>query len=181
MLLAGDAGQELWEEVSEVVRGGNYGWNVKEGTHCFSTAAPTAGRADCPTVDPITGEPLRNPVIEFANTKNQTVPTETRLSLTAVGGYVYRGTAMPWLGGRYIFGGAATPAGGLGGRLFAATSMGPGLWPISELLLDGTGRINQVVKGFGQDNAGEVYVTVSEVLGPSGATGKVLKLVPPTL
>jgi glucose/arabinose dehydrogenase len=181
MLLAHDAGQELWEEVSRVVRGGNYGWNVKEGTHCFDAEEPTVVPATCPTVDPTTGEPLRNPVIEFANTKNTGVPAEQRLSLSSVGGYVYRGQAVPWLNGRYVFGGATTPAGGPGGRLFVATSMGPGLWPISELLVNGTGRLNAVVKGFGQDNAGEVYVTVTNVLGPTGTTGRVLRLVPPAL
>jgi glucose/arabinose dehydrogenase len=179
-LLVGDAGQELWEEVSAVVRGGNYGWNVKEGTHCFD--AETNGLtipADCPTVDPTTGEPLRNPVIEFANWKNTGVPASYRLSLTVVGGHVYRGSAIPYLAGRYIFGGATTPAGGPGGRVFVATSMGTGLWPISELLVNGTGRLNRFVKGFGQDNAGEVYVMATVNPGPSGTTGTVFKLVPP--
>ncbi len=37
-LIVADAGQALWEEVSVVQKGGNYGWNVKEGDHCFSTA-----------------------------------------------------------------------------------------------------------------------------------------------
>ena len=180
-LLVGDAGQELWEEVSVVVSGGNYGWNVKEGTHCFDAEDPTVVPASCPTVDPTTGEPLRNPVIEFANWKNTGVPEAQRLSLTVVGGHVYRGSELPWLHGRYIFGGAATPPGGPGGRVFVATSMGPGLWPISELLVDGTGRLNHVVKGFGQDAAGEVYVTATEVFGPTGSTGKVFKLVRPAM
>jgi len=103
-----------------------------------------------------------------------------RLSLTVIGGYVYRGSAIPWLVGRYVFGGAATPAGGPGGRLFVTTSMSQPLWPISELLVNGTGRLDHVVKGFGQDNAGEVYVTASQQLGPTGTTGKVFKLVPAT-
>ena len=180
MLLVGDAGQELWEEVSQVVKGGNYGWNVKEGTHCFDAEAPTTVPTTCPTVDPTTGEPLRNPVIEFANWKNTTVPARMRLALTVVAGHVYRGSAIPWLVGRFIFAGAATPAGGPGGRLFVTTSMSTPLWPISELLVNGTGRLDHVVKGFGQDNAGEVYVMASEVLGPSGTTGKVFKLVPAT-
>jgi glucose/arabinose dehydrogenase len=178
-LLVGDAGQELWEEVSTVTRGGNYGWNVKEGTHCFDAENPTVVPADCPTVDPTTGEPLRNPVIEFANWKNTALPASYRLSLTVVGGHVYRGSTIPWLQGRYIFAGASTPAGGPGGRVFVATSMGSGLWPISELLVNGTGRLNRVVKGFGQDNAGEVYVMATVNAGPSGTTGTVFKLVPP--
>ncbi|HEY8734576.1 MAG TPA: PQQ-dependent sugar dehydrogenase, partial [Puia sp.] len=36
-LLVGDEGQSLYEEVDVVTKGGNYGWNVKEGTHCFDT------------------------------------------------------------------------------------------------------------------------------------------------
>lgn len=38
---------------------------------------------------------------------------------------------------------------------------------------------NHVVKGFGQDKAGEVYVMASEILGPTGNTGKVLKITAP--
>ena len=174
MLLSQDAGQELWEEVSVVVKGGNYAWNVKEGTHCFDAEAPRTVPADCPTVDPTTGEPLRNPVIEFANTKNPFVPG---LALTVVGGHVYRGHAVRALDGMYIFGGAATSATIPGGRLFAARPMGAGLWPMAELLIDGTQRLEHVVKGFGQDDRGEVYVLGSQVLGPTGTTGKVFRIV----
>jgi glucose/arabinose dehydrogenase len=176
-LMVGDAGQELWEEVSRVVRGGNYGWNVKEGTHCFDAEAPTVVPPTCPTVDPTTGEPLRNPVIEFANSKN---PLSPGLSLTVIGGNFYRGHEAPELKGLYIFGGATTPAGGPGGRLFASMPMGSGLWPMSELLIGGTERLGHVVKGFGQDERGEVYVVGSQVLGPTGTTGKVWKIVSAT-
>jgi glucose/arabinose dehydrogenase len=176
MLLSQDAGQELWEEVSLIVNGGNYGWNVKEGTHCFDAEAPTTVPADCPTVDPTTGEPLRNPVIEFANTKN---PFSPGLALTVVGGVVYRGHDVRALDGKYIFAGAATSATVSGGRLFMATPMGSGLWPMAELLINGTGRLGHIIKGFGQDDRGEVYVMGTEVFGPTGTTGKVFRLTRP--
>lgn len=174
ILLAQDAGQELWEEVSVIVRRGNYGWNVMEGTHCFDAEAPTVSPATCPTTDSTTGEVLRNPVIEFANTKNPA----GGLAFTVVGGHVYRGS-MSSLAGKYIFGGATASLTAPDGRLFVATPTGSGLWPMSELLINGTGRLNHVVKGFGQDRSGEVYITGSQILGPTGNTGKVFKIVAP--
>ena len=173
MLLSMDAGQELWEEVSVIVRRGNYGWNVKEGTHCFDTDNPEVSPPTCPSVDPTTGEPLRDPVIEFANAGQP-----GGLSFTVVGGHVYRGGDVPDLSGRYIYGGATGPSLTVTeGRLFASTPEESGLWTIHELLIDGTDRLTYFVKGFGQDRRGEVYVMASKILGPSGTTGTVFKIV----
>ena len=174
-LLTQDAGQELWEEVSVVVRGGNYGWNVKEGTHCFDTDNPDVSLPTCPSVDPTTGEPLRDPVIEFANAGQP-----GGLSFTVVGGHVYRGRRVPQLSGRYIYGGATGPSLDVTeGRLFASKPKKSGLWTIRELLIDGTDRLDYFVKGFGQDRRGEVYVMASKILGPAGTTGTVFKIVRP--
>jgi glucose/arabinose dehydrogenase len=174
-LLVGDAGQELWEEVSRVVRRGNYGWNVKEGTHCFDAANPTVSPTDCPSVDPTTGEELRDPVIEFANAKQA-----GGLSFTVVGGNVYRGREFSALRGWYVFGGATSSFTAPEGRIFASPQQGDGLWPMHELLVGGTDRIGYVVKGFGNDAEGNVYVAASKVLGPDGTTGTILKIVPPS-
>ena len=173
-LLVGDAGQELWEEVSRVVRGGNYGWNVKEGTHCFSTATPTVVPPTCPGVDPTTNEPLRDPVIEFANAKQA-----GGLALTVVGGNVYRGNTFAALSGMYVFGGATTAGTAVDGRLFASPQQGDGLWTIHELLIGGTDRLGYIVKGFGNDAEGNVYVAATKVLGPAGTTGTIFRIVAP--
>jgi glucose/arabinose dehydrogenase len=173
-LFVGDAGQELWEEVSRVVRRGNYGWNVKEGTHCFDAENPTVSPATCPSVDPTTGEALRDPVIEFANAKQP-----GGLALTVIGGNVYRGKRYPVLSGMYVFGGATTSATAPDGRLFASAQEGDGLWTIHELLLNGTDRLGYVVKGFGIDGEGNVYVSASKILGPTGTTGTIFKIVQP--
>jgi glucose/arabinose dehydrogenase len=173
-LLVGDAGQELWEEVSRVDRGGNYGWNVKEGTHCFDAANPTVSPATCPSVDPTTNEPLRDPVIEFANSKQA-----GGLALTVVGGNVYRGKSFQALSGMYVFGGATASFTSPDGRLYASPQQGSGLWTIHELLLGGTTRLGYVVKGFGNDADGNVYIAASKVLGPAGTTGTIFKIVEP--
>lgn len=177
-LLVGDAGQELWEEVSIAVRGGNFGWNVKEGTHCFDAEAPTVMPATCPTVDPTTGEPLRNPVIEFPNSKN---PLGGDLGLTVVGGVVSHGEDVRALRDLYVFGSAATQAQpGGSGRLFAAEMRGFPLWTIHELRVNGTAPVGYFVKGFGTDRAGEVYVAVSRILGPTGTNGTILRITDPS-
>jgi glucose/arabinose dehydrogenase len=71
VLLAGDAGQLLAEEVNLIVRGGNYGWNVKEGLYCFNAAANLEPFDDCPDVvgagHPDAGASLLPPVIAYPN------------------------------------------------------------------------------------------------------------------
>ena len=80
-LWAGDVGQNAWEEVDRIVRGGNYGWNVREGLHCYQ---PT----NCPS-----GEFI-DPVAEYGHDQGQSI----------TGGFVYRGAAMPLLEGVYLYG-----------------------------------------------------------------------------
>jgi glucose/arabinose dehydrogenase len=172
MLLVGDAGQELYEEVSVVTNGGNYGWNVKEGTHCFNTDDPETSRASCPDVGEF-GEPLIDPVIEYDNAKDG-----SGVGIVVVGGYVYRGSDVPDLAGRYIFGDYSTSFDAASGQVFAATVSGSGPWSFEELRFGSTdSRLNAYVLGFGQDNEGEVYVLTSETGTPSGTTGRVWRLV----
>ena len=172
-LLAGDAGQVLWEEVSVVTKGGNYGWNVKEGTHCFNAANNMMVMPSCPSVDTM-GNPLIDPVIELNNWQNPAGGKAT----TVIGGNVYRGHNIPNWQGKYIFGTFSQSPTTANGELFIATPMGSGMWPYEEISLKShPDDIGYYLKGFGQDNDGEIYLTVSSMLGPSGTTGKVFKLV----
>lgn len=173
-LFVGDAGQGLYEEVSIVENGGNYGWNVKEGTHCFNAADNTTVLPSCPDVD-ANGNPLLDPVIEMKHVENP-AGGET---IVIVGGYVYRGDAIPDFEGKYIFGSFANSFAPTG-ELFIAEPSGAGsLWEFHEIDLASHGdHIGEFIKGFGQDLAGEVYITTSIELGPTGNTGKVYKLVP---
>lgn len=81
-LWAGDVGQNEWEEVDRVVKGGNYGWSVMEGKHCY-------GGSSC---DGRSGMILPN--VEYSH--------DFGCSIT--GGFVYRGSAMPELAGWYVYG-----------------------------------------------------------------------------
>ena len=173
-LFAGDAGQVLYEEVSIVKKGGNYGWNVKEGTHCFNAASNKETFASCPDVDNF-GNRLIDPVIELNNWQNPMGGKAT----TVIGGNVYRGNDIPGLNGKYIFGTFSQSPTTPDGELFVAEPRhGPGLWSYAEIELKSSpDDVGYFLKGFGQDNEGEIYLTVSEVGGPQGTTGKVMKLV----
>lgn len=173
-LYAGDAGQVLYEEINVVRKGGNYGWNVKEGTHCFNAANNSVELPGCPNVD-VFGMNFIDPVIEVNNSANPAGGKAT----TIIGGNVYRGREIPELRGMYLFGSFSQPGGTPNGELFVASPRnGGGLWSYSEVKLkDRPNDLGYYLKGFGQDMEGEVYLTVSSMAGPSGNTGQVFKLV----
>ena len=76
-----------------VERGGNYGWRIREGAHCLDVDAPLTTLASCPPAGE-NGDPLIDPALEY---------THTQIGLAVVGGFVYRGTAIPALSGQYVF------------------------------------------------------------------------------
>ena len=144
-LYVGDVGQNRYEEVSLVERGGNYGWNVMEATHCF-------GADDCPDETPPDvrgGEPLIDPIIEYPHSG------EGVSGVSVIGGYVYRGTALPGLFGRYVFGDL-----GADGGLFVGTPTDDGgLWEtrVVRVVDADAGKLGRILS-FGRDADGEVYV-----------------------
>ena len=173
-LIAGDAGQVLYEEVDLVKKGGNYGWNVKEGEHCFNAANNKMPLSTCPNRD-IWNNKLIDPVIEINNWQN---PVNGRAT-TVIGGNVYRGETIKELRGMYIFGTFSQTPTTANGELFVSKTNGNNDWQFAEMSLASFANdIGHYLKGFGQDLQGEVYVTASSILGPTGSTGKIFKIVP---
>ncbi|WP_166437119.1 PQQ-dependent sugar dehydrogenase [Niastella caeni] len=174
-LIVADAGQVLWEEVNVVNKGGNYGWNVKEGFHCFSTTDSSKELASCPSVDN-RGKQLLDPVIEINNWQNPLGGKAT----TIIGGHVYRGDKIKKWQGKYIFGTFSQTPTTADGELFIATpqfSTG-NQWSYEEISLKGhPDNLGYYLRGFGEDDHGEIYLAVSSMPGPQGSTGKVYKLV----
>lgn len=128
VLWLADVGQHKWEEIDLVTNGGNYGWRLMEGFHCYDPAE------NCPT------RGLTRPVFEYGHEKG-------RCSIT--GGYVYRGKMIPSLRGTYIFGDYCS------GELFGIKTEGvPSLRSEPELLRKTGTRISS----FGEDEIGELYV-----------------------
>jgi glucose/arabinose dehydrogenase len=174
-LFAGDAGQSLYEEIDVVQKGGNYGWNVKEGTHCFNTDNEFKERFACPVEDSA-GNPLIDPIIEV---KNEANPEGGGQTIAIVGGNVYRGTALPFLYGKYVFGFLSADEEKPKGKIVVAQPSTVGMWPYEILQLKSFPyNIGQWLKGFGQDQDGEIYITATRQLGPTGTSGRVWKIVP---
>ena len=169
-LFVADAGQNLWEEVDIVSKGANYGWNIREGTHCFDPNRPKESPASCPDIGR-KGEPLLGPVIEYDH-NNRTV---------VVGGYLYEGKALMPLAGSYVFADWSSSFAKIDGKLYMAKPAGEGLWKMEEIrVADRPGeRINEYIRSLGQDDEGEIYVLTSDVGGPTGDTGKIYKIIPP--
>ncbi len=107
LLFAGDVGQGSWEEIDLIRRGGNYGWNLMEGFHCF----PPGTQCD--------PEGLELPIAEYGRSEG----------ISVTGGYVYRGPQPGELWGAYLFGDFGS------GRIWALTPGPSGLWN-RRLLLD---------------------------------------------
>jgi hypothetical protein len=173
-MIAGDVGQSLYEEIDLVTKGGNYGWNIKEGTHCFDTDSDLVERPSCPLTDSA-GNPLIDPVIEMANNAN---PKGGGVGNAVIGGFVYRGTALRSLVGKYLFGMFSTTNNAKSGKVFSADMAGSGSWSYSPLALTGyPADLGTYLKSFGQDQSGEIYILTSDQSGPNGNTGKVYKLI----
>ena len=133
LLYIGDVGQARREEINVVPAasaGLNYGWSVLEGTQCFNaTTCSTAG--------------LTMPLLDYEHT----------VGCAVIGGYVYRGDAIPALRGRYLYSdfcrGYLASLRYEGGVLVERVQWTPGA--------SGTNP-----QSFGVDGAGEIYMLMQD-------------------
>lgn len=197
-LFVGDVGQNDIEEVNVVRKGGNHGWNFKEGTLFFHINGNVEGFA-ARTQDPARPIPpgLVDPIAQY-DTHHE--------GHSVIGGFVYRGSALRGLDagdgprdlpGQYVFGDFSRlfkfPGGPHDyGRLFVVD---PGRGEISQLQVLPGGQLSLALLGWGQDAGGELYA-LGNVSGipfpnpdpsagppcasgaPGSCTGRILKLVP---
>jgi glucose/arabinose dehydrogenase len=156
-MVAADVGQGSVEEVNLITAGGNYGWNLKEGQFRFD---PATGLVS----NDLSGLPadLIDPVLQYDHTEG--------FSIT--GGFVYRGSDIPELYGKYVFGDWGS-FGFPSGRIFVGDLSNGS---IEELNIANMTDLSMWILGFGEDAQGELYVLGSSRRGPSGLTGQVFKL-----
>ncbi|KAM8954441.1 HHIP-like protein 1 [Pelodytes ibericus] len=162
-IFCGDVGQNKFEEVDLIHKGGNYGWRAKEGFSCYDKKL--CNNASLDDILPI-----------FA------YPHSVGRSVT--GGYVYRGCQMPNLNGRYIFGDF------MSGRLMSLREEREGKpWQYTELCMGEAITCNfpklinsyfPYIISFGEDEAGELYFLSTQTPSAAVSAGVMYKIVDPS-
>ncbi|HMR40829.1 MAG TPA: PQQ-dependent sugar dehydrogenase [Ignavibacteria bacterium] len=137
-LFLGDVGQNLYEEIDVVENGRNYGWNKMEGFHCYGT---------CDT----TGKGFIRPILEYSHSEGASV----------TGGYVYRGSLLPDLYGKYVYADYSY------GKVWCLTY--DGINPVVNTLLEDA---NFAVSSFGVDENNELYIVKHHA-----SSGRIMKFI----
>ncbi|XP_059361916.1 HHIP-like protein 1 [Carassius carassius] len=162
-MLCGDVGQNKYEEVDLIQKGGNYGWRAKEGFSCYDKKLCTNSSLN--DILPIFAYPHK-------------------IGKSVTGGYIYRGCQMPNLNGLYIFGDF------MSGRLMSLKeNPETGKWSYKEICMgaDKTCSFPKLINSyykyiisFGEDEAGELYFLATGAASATARAGVVYKIVDPS-
>ena len=150
-LYCGDVGQNKYEEINIIEKGGNYGWRIMEGYHCFNPASGCNKSG------------LKLPVLEYDH--------DTGISIC--GGYMYRGDSYPSFHGNYFFADWS-------GKLFCMRKTTDNSWveiPV-DVNASGSNKTEGKVNSMGVGANGDVYVITQKLFGPRSPTGALLKITP---
>ncbi|XP_077995601.1 HHIP-like protein 2 isoform X2 [Glandiceps talaboti] len=162
-IFCGDVGQNRFEEIDIILKGGNYGWRGKEGFSCYDP--------DLCGEDFLVNDVL--PIHAYSHSVGKSV----------TGGYVYRGCQSPNLNGHYIFGDFHN------GKLFKLIEDKDTMaWSSLEICMGDdtvcnnglTGSYPTKILSFGEDESGEVYLLSTDYESNTHYGGKVFKIVDPT-
>lgn len=158
-----DVGQNVWEEIDLLRKGGNYGWRILEGSRPFDPGLAATLGVDAASLD--------YPIYEYRHGP---------LGISIIGGLVYRGTNYPALQGKYVFGDFSTSFAAADGALYYLDETRPAIWERFDFqLAPAAGRLGRYVKGFGSDQRGEIFMLSTTNLGPGGSSGDIRQLLPP--
>lgn len=181
-LIHSDVGQNNVEEIDRIIMGGNYGWAIKEGDFLFNRTNGPAGAAGTignPPGNRSPGSPAG--LIDPISGPLGTLEYDHNEGISITGGFVYRGSAIPELYGKYIFGDLALRSAPVraDGRIFYADLQMGTIKAFPWFQFGGSAVLPNglTVHGFGQDADGEIYALVTNT-SASGSGGIVYKIVP---
>lgn len=178
-LFAADVGQNLFEEVNIIAKGGNYGWRVREAFEGFNPKNPNQIATNAPTRD-ATGRPFIDPIFAYKHPPRGKLDPAQTVGISVTGGYLYRGKALPHLVGKYVCGDWSRNWALPDGVFFVATrpttDSGPWKLEFLNVKIPGSGRLGGYITAFGEDADGELFVLTNGRNSLTGKTGKVYKL-----
>jgi hypothetical protein len=121
----------MWEEIDIIEKGGNYGWNLREGLHPFSPSFTEKPKE------------LIDPIWEYDHDAGKSI----------TGGHVYRGKKVPQLVGYYLYGDYVS------GKLWGLKYDEKQKKVTANRPIETTGPAMPIIS-FGEDEPGEVYFTI---------------------
>ena len=176
-LIEADVGQNNVEEINRIVLGGNFGWAIKEGDFLFNRTngpAGNAGTIGAPPGNRSLGIPAG--LIDPISGPLGTLEYDHNEGISITGGFVYRGSNLPELYGKYIFGDLALQAQPVraNGRIFFADLQSGQIKALPLAQFGGSAILPNglTVHGFGQDASGEIYAMATTT--PANGTGGVI-------
>jgi glucose/arabinose dehydrogenase/plastocyanin len=180
-LIHADVGQNNVEEIDRIIKGGNYGWAIKEGDFLFNMTNGPAGNQGTIGTPPGQRSPgLPAGLIDPISGPQGTLEYDHNEGISITGGFVYRGSAIPELYGKYIFGDLAlkTQPVRADGRLFYADLQAGTIntFPLPQFGDTSILPNGVTVHGFAEDGDGELYALVTNT-SANGNGGIVYKLV----
>jgi len=108
-IFVADVGQDQFEEIDLLQKGGNFGWNTMEGMHCFNPASGCNQSG------------LVLPIVEYSHSEGNAV----------IGGFVYHGPSIPSVQGIYFFADFGT------GKIWELKETSPNNWTRTLLMTTG--------------------------------------------
>jgi glucose/arabinose dehydrogenase len=146
-LFTSDVGEGAWEEQDIIEKGGNYGWRLVEGNHCFNP------KVDCDFTGTI------KPISEY----------DHKSGVCVIGGYVYNGKQLPSaLKGKYFFADWTGP-------IYYIEKTGT-QWQRGKVELKDYPQ-NLKITSWGEDPSGEIYVITNGGTLLSDVKGAIYKIV----
>ena len=160
-IFCGDVGQDKFEEIDIIERGGNYGWRALEGFHCYDKKL-----CKLPSM-----QKSIPPILTYSH----------KFGKSVVGGYVYRGCKYPNLHGYYVYGDT------MNGRIFIAKEHANGTWTETDVAMGNSSLCNnglasyyaRNILSFAEEENGELLILSTYYPAPHSGAGRLYRLVDP--
>ena len=157
--------ETFWEAIYRVDQPGNYGWPLKEGTHCFDRTRTLNPPDACDVSDKVSTDfPIVDPVVEYANMsvhKDGSTQKTPGVGTAVVGAVMLRGDSVPGYSNHLLLADWSLDFRKPSGQLFVAKEESGADWPITKV-----GELTTRIVAMVQDSDGSIWVMTNDNFGP---------------